>query len=59
MRRGDCDKPLRACWLGDLIPGETYIWSSKATDEAFSKGVVMIRCCPRVTQHGGATKTAG
>jgi hypothetical protein len=52
--------------LGNLTPermaqlkaGEAYVWSSKATDEAFSKGAVKIRCRPRVTQHGGATRVA-
>ena len=44
--------------LSNLRPGEAFIWSSKATDEAFTKGAVKIRCRPRVTQHGGATKTA-
>jgi DNA phosphorothioation-dependent restriction protein DptH len=39
-------------------PGEAFIWSSKASDEAFTKSAVKIRCRPRVTQHGGATKTA-
>lgn len=41
-----------------LKPGEAYIWSNKATDEAFIKGATKIRCRPRVTQHGGDTKTA-
>lgn len=52
--------------LGNLTPermallkaGEAYVWSSKATDEAFSKGAVKLRCRPRVTQHGGATRVA-
>ncbi len=52
--------------LGNLSPermarlnaGEAYIWSSKATDDSFSKGAVKIRCRPRVTQHGGATRVA-
>jgi ABC-type branched-subunit amino acid transport system ATPase component len=52
--------------LGNLTPermallkaGEAYVWSSKATDESFSKGAVKLRCRPRVTQHGGATRTA-
>lgn len=52
--------------LGNLTPermaqlkaGEAYVWSSKATDESFSKGAVKLRCRPRVTQHGGATKLA-
>jgi len=52
--------------LGNLTPermsllnaGEAYVWSSKATDESFSKGAVRLRCRPRVTQHGGATRVA-
>ncbi len=35
--------------------GEAYVWSSKASDEAFTRGAVKIT---RVTQHGGSTKTA-
>jgi hypothetical protein len=52
--------------LGNLTPermtqlkaGEAYVWSSKATDESFTKGAVKLRCRPRVTQHGGATRVA-
>jgi hypothetical protein len=44
--------------LSALGPGEAYAWSSKATDDAFTRGAVKILCRPRVTQHGGATKTA-
>jgi hypothetical protein len=44
--------------MANLRPGEAFIWSSKATDEAFTKSAVKIRCRPRVTHHGGATKTA-
>lgn len=44
--------------MAHLRPGEAFVWSSKATDEAFSQGAIKIRCRPRVTQHGGATKTA-
>lgn len=52
--------------LGNLTPermaqlkaGEAYVWSSKATDESFSKGAVKLRFRPRVTQHGGATRVA-
>ncbi len=52
--------------LGNLTPermaqlkaGEAYVWSSKATDESFSRGAVKLRCRPRVTQHGGATRVA-
>ena len=44
--------------MAGLRPGEAYVWSSKATDEAFSKGAVKVKGRPRVTQHGGATKVA-
>ena len=44
--------------LSALGPGEAYVWSSKATDDAFTRDAVKVRCRPRVTQHGGATKTA-
>lgn len=44
--------------MAHLRPGEAYVWSSKATDEAFSKGAIKVRCRPRATQHGGGTKTA-
>ena len=44
--------------LASLGPGEAYVWSSKATDEAFVRGAIKVRCRPRVTRHGGGTKTA-
>jgi hypothetical protein len=44
--------------MANLSAGEAYTWSSNATDKAFSKGVMKIRCRPRVTRHGGGTKTA-
>ena len=44
--------------LSHLQPGEAYIWSAKSTDPAFSQQAMKIRCRPRVTMHGGETKTA-
>ena len=44
--------------MAHLRPGEAYVWSSKATDESFTTGAVKLKLRPRVTQHGGATKTA-
>ena len=44
--------------LAALGSGEAYVWSSKATDDAFTHDAVKVRCRPRVTRHGGATKTA-
>ena len=49
---------LTAAKLSSLGPGEAYVWSSKATDDAFVRGAVKVRCRPRVTRHGGGTKTA-
>jgi DNA phosphorothioation-dependent restriction protein DptH len=44
--------------MSHLNAGEAYIWSSKATDDGFTRGAMKIRCRPRATQHGGSTKTA-
>jgi hypothetical protein len=44
--------------MSNLGTGESYVWSSKASDDAFSRGVVKVKCRPRATQHGGGTRTA-
>lgn len=44
--------------MNQLGPGDAYAWASRASDEGFSRGAMKIRCRPRVTQHGGGTKTA-
>ena len=44
--------------MSHLGTGEAYVWSSKASDDAFTRGAVKIKCRPRITQHGGSTKTA-
>jgi DNA helicase HerA-like ATPase len=52
--------------LGDLTPdsmsnlgtGEAFVWSREASEDAFTRGAVKIKCRPRITQHGGSTKTA-
>ena len=49
---------LTADKMKTLRPGEAYVWSSKASDDAFCQGALKMRCRPRVTAHGGATKTA-
>lgn len=49
---------LTATRMANLAPGEAYVWASKATDPAVTRGAVKISCRPRVTQHGGGTKTA-
>lgn len=44
--------------LSRLQPGEAFVWSAKATDRAFSTEAVKVKCRPRITKHGGDTKTA-
>lgn len=44
--------------MSHLGTGEAYVWSSKASDDAFTRGAVKIKCRPRITRHGGNTKTA-
>jgi DNA phosphorothioation-dependent restriction protein DptH len=44
--------------LASLQPGEAYVWSSKASDAEFTRQAIKIQCRPRVTKHGGDTKTA-
>jgi DNA helicase HerA-like ATPase len=44
--------------LAGLRPGEAYVWSAKATDISFMRQAVKVRFRPRVTQHGGSTRTA-
>jgi hypothetical protein len=44
--------------MARLATGEAYVWSSRATDPVFSREAVRVLCRPRVTAHGGSTKTA-
>ena len=44
--------------MSHLGAGEAYIWSSKASDDSFTRSAIKIKCRPRVTLHGGGTKTA-
>ncbi len=43
--------------MSRLGTGEAYVWSSKASDDSFTRGAVKIKCRPRITLHGGSTKT--
>ncbi len=49
---------LTAAGMASLQSGEAYVWSNKATDLTFSQQAIRIQCRPRVTRHGGYTKTA-
>ena len=44
--------------MASLAPGEAYVWSSKSTESEFTRGAVRLRLRPRITRHGGGTKTA-
>ena len=44
--------------MSHLGAGEAFVWSSMASDDTFTRGAVKIKCRPRLTQHGGSTKTA-
>jgi hypothetical protein len=49
---------LTSTKMAALGPGEAYVWSSKATSESFTRSAIKVRLRPRVTKHGGGTKTA-
>ncbi|MEU7633382.1 hypothetical protein AB0C34_25950 [Nocardia sp. NPDC049220] len=51
-------KTLRPEQLASLRPGEAYLWAGKATDRSLTHGAVRVALRPRVTRHGGATRTA-
>jgi DNA helicase HerA-like ATPase len=44
--------------MSHLGTGEAYVWSSKASDDSFTRSAVKVKCRPRVTQQGGGTKSA-
>ena len=44
--------------MASLAPGEAYVWSSRSTDADFTRGAVRLHLRPRMTRHGGTTKTA-
>ncbi|MBZ9752904.1 hypothetical protein K7W42_18860 [Deinococcus sp. HMF7604] len=44
--------------MAELRPGEAFIWSSKASDAAFTSRAMKISGRPRVSRHGGDTKQA-
>ena len=49
---------LTADKMSHLRQGEAYVWSAKSSDESFTRDAMKIQCRPRVTLHGGGTKTA-
>ncbi|MGV9925191.1 methylation-associated defense system ATP-binding protein MAD8 [Nocardia rhamnosiphila] len=49
---------LSSSKMSNLTQGEAWVWASKATDQEFTRKAIKVRLRPRVTQHGGGTKTA-
>jgi hypothetical protein len=49
---------LTSAKMASLAPGEAYAWSSRSTEPAFTRGAVRVQLRPRITRHGGGTKTA-
>lgn len=44
--------------MSRLGAGEAYIWSARATDESFTREAIKVKLRPRITEHGGDTRTA-
>ena len=51
-------KKLKSEDLSSLKSGEAYIWASKSTEQEITQQPMKIEVRPRLTEHGGATKTA-
>ncbi len=49
---------LTPSMLAALQPGEAFVWANKSTDQVFTRRAVKVRMRPRVTEHGGSTRTA-
>jgi DNA helicase HerA-like ATPase len=49
---------LTPAQLTSLSPGEAFVWSSKATEKLFTQRAMKVRFRPRLTRHGGGTKSA-
>lgn len=46
---------LTASDMANLVPGEAYLWATKATDKGVTNRPMKISTRPRVTKHGGDT----
>lgn len=51
---GDLTSPMMA----SLAPGEAFVWANRASDSVFTRRAIKVRLRPRVTRHGGSTRTA-
>jgi DNA helicase HerA-like ATPase len=41
--------------MSALMPGEGFLWATKASDKSITTKPIKIQTRPRVTKHGGAT----
>lgn len=41
--------------MASLVPGEAYLWATKATDKGVTMRPMKISTRPHVTKHGGDT----
>ena len=46
---------LSSADMASLVPGEAYLWATKATDKGVTTRPMKISTRPRVTKHGGDT----
>ncbi|MBU3123939.1 ATP-binding protein [Sinomicrobium sp. 2019215] len=46
---------LGAVDMGALVPGEGFLWATKATEKSITTKPVKVFTRPRVTKHGGGT----
>ncbi|NEZ64670.1 hypothetical protein D0962_18065 [Leptolyngbyaceae cyanobacterium CCMR0082] len=44
--------------IASLVPGEALVWVQRSTDRRFTQKPQKVHIRPRVTRHGGGTKTA-
>lgn len=49
---------LKSSQMASLRPGEAFVWSTKSSERAFTQSAIKMNLRPRVTRHGGGTKTA-
>jgi DNA phosphorothioation-dependent restriction protein DptH len=49
---------LSSSQMAGLGPGEAYIWATKSSERVFTQKALKTQLRPRLTKHGGGTKTA-
>lgn len=51
-------KSMTAERMAALQPGEAFVWASNASDPQFAREARKVQCRPRITRHGGVTRSA-